>query len=302
MRIQATDRPFTRAGIDLVVKQYRAKQPKLFSRYVRTIENRDQSFFRVAQEGDMGPAGVVNEATGIPYTDFSQGFYRDFYAWKRGLGFAVSTERLETDLYGIMDTRARKMAQSMQWAIEIDMANFFNLATATDLVGPDGQPLASASHPLDSGVGTNIIPGNPPLSYTALATAWAMFMSEPTQAGNYGMRTGPFALVIGVNGPVDTAMRLWKTRDRMPGGDQNDVPWANVATISDVIIVPWITSPTAWALVDIGPDNPMAMIERRGYRSNEQYDQEHDVWKFAVTQIWGKALTDWRGFLYSAGA
>lgn len=302
MRVQSVDRPFTHAGIDDVIATYTTKQPKLYTEYVDVVENRDSSYYRVAQEGDFGLPGEINQATGITYQDFSTGNYKDFYAYKRGLGFALPTERLDTDFYGLMTKRAKKMARAMTRAIEADMANFFNLATSSTFLGPDGKALVATDHPLDNGTASNTISGNPVLSYSALATARSEFMNEPTQAGDYGMKTGPFLLLIGTNGVLwDKAMRLLGTKDRLIGSADNDKPWANLA-IKDVIAVPWITSTTAWMLIDLSGDNPLKMIRRRDFKSSEQYDQDRDIIKYAVNQIWGRAITDWRGVRYSAGA
>lgn len=302
MRIQSVDKPFTHAGIDKVVETFRTNKTKLYIRYTENVDNMDQSYLRYAQEGDFGLPGDINESTGITYQDFKVGNYKDFSAYKRGLGFAISTERLDTDFYNIMKRRAKKMARSMVRCIEADMANFMNLATSSTFTGPDGVALASASHPIDGGLASNIISGNPPLSYSALATARSEFMTELTQAGDYGMRTGPFILLIGTNGALwDKAMRLMGTKDRLIGTADNDKPWANLC-IQDVVPVPWITSTTAWALVDVSDENPMKMLRRRNAKHHESYDQDRDIIKYSLNEIWGRALSDWRGFRYSAGA
>lgn len=296
-RVESLALPFIHAGIDKVVQLYRDKLPTRYDKYVHTITDK-QGYYRLAQEGDFPAATVMNQGTGVAFEDFKIGPYKDWFPIKRGIGFSVAREVVESDVTGIIKRRAPKMARAMVRTLEADMANHLNLATSTNLTPPDGIALAG-THGYDGGQFSNIITGNPALSVTSLEQAVQEMMIQPSQTGDFLMLDGPFNLLV----PPQLhflAMRITESL-RLPQTNNNDTnPVAGF--IKDVIVNPFFTSPTAWALVVAGSDeNPLKMLNRRGFDTQEEFDKVRDVNVVVCTQIWARMLADWRGFNYSAG-
>jgi len=306
MRIQSMSPLLGREGLNDVISLYNDKNPGLWKKIAKQSDTNDY-FYRVLQEGDMGPAIALNEATGISYDDFQTPFSKDYYPLKRGVGFAVSSEALESDRYKVIARKGSKMAKSMNKTIEADVANFINLANSSTLTGPDGQPLASASHPLDSGLASNIL--NSPaggsgaslaLGPLALEQAVQELVQQQSHRGDPMMFMGPYRLYV--------PPALWGLANRivkangLQGTNTHDPNFAG-GYVSEVVMDPYFTSSTAWALRSVKDDeHGLAFISRRNERTKEQYDIDKDVMKYTLTRIWVKGIEDWRGFIYSPGA
>lgn len=305
MRTQSEAPLLHRPGVDLLVEMY-ANHKRVYTEFVRQIDN-NNSFYRVATEGDFEPALVVNEATGVEYQNFETPYNRDYNYYKRGIGFSLSWETMNRGKYGLYADRGKKMGDSIRKSIEADMANFINLATTTPTatnvqnvpVTPDGVQLASASHLRQGGTYSNIVTGNPALSVTSLAQAIQELIRQPSHTNDPMMFMGPYKLLVPPE-LADLANRLVKSQ-KYPTTNDNDPNWGG-GFISEVVVNPYFTSTTAWALAMTGAENPLVMVNSSGLRTYDQYDIDVDGKKFASFQIWAKVPRDPRGFVYSAGA
>jgi len=64
-----------------------------------------------------------------------------------GLGFRVTREMYDDDLYGIMRRMSQALAKSMKVTQEVYAWNIFNHAFNPAYPGPDGKPLCASNHP-----------------------------------------------------------------------------------------------------------------------------------------------------------
>lgn len=298
MRIQSMAPLFAHSGLDDIIKLWSADQPKFWADIAKT-KSTNEYFYRTASEGDLPQASPINEGRGITFEEYRTPFYKDWYPTKFGIGFAASTESEETDYYGVIAEKTTKMLVSMEWAREVDGAAYMNLATSATFTGPDGQPLASASHPIQGGVASNIITGNPALGYSALEAGWQQALTTLSDAGNFMGYTGPFELIVGA-GQIAFAERLLGT-DGIAGTFNLD-PSTLKKRFTRAIYSPYITSTIAWAIRCADPKkHGLAIINRRMNVTKTQYDITKDANLYTLTAIWVKSIEDWRGFWYSNG-
>lgn len=296
MRIQSLAPLFERPGLNLIVSLYRENAELQYTKFVNQIDNKDY-FFRVATEGDFSPAMAVNEAVGIDFQDFATPYFMDVYPVKRAVGFGISTEVGESERYGLIAKKGAKMSRAIIKSLEADCANFINLATNAALTTPDGVVFASAAHLADASTYSNILTGTPALSLPALEQAVQEITRQPSHTGDPMMWTGPYKLLV----PPELwglANRLVKSM-KVPQSNDNDPNWVG-GMISEVVMSPYFTSATAWALVvDNAEDNPMKLVNRRSLTTHEQYAIGNDVNLYTANQIWVKFAKDPRGFIYS---
>ncbi|RYG30176.1 hypothetical protein EON81_25390 [bacterium] len=301
MRLESAATPFHRPGLDDIVQLYDKRKKLIYPRFTRSIENRS-AYFRAATEGDFPIAQPIERGDNIPLMDFATPFYKDHNYTKYGLGFEWDLDASSSDKYGLFSRRGPKMVDATRRAMEIDMAGFVSLATATtnEYLTPDGLPLASASHLLANGTDSNILTGNPALSVTSLAQAIQALMRQKSHEGDYMGFTGPYILLVPPE-LADLAYRLTGP-GRQPTTNNNEQGWVNTI-VSEVVVNPYFTSPTAWALVVAEKSrNPLVMVNRRGLVTRTQELQIHnDTAMATVTAIWVRASLDWRGFIYSGG-
>ncbi len=296
-RLESTALPFTHSGLDRIVKLYRDKLPKRYTQYVDIIDNK-QGYYRLAQEGDFPAAGVVNQGTAVDLVDFQTGPYKDWLPIKRGIGFSVANEVIESDVTGIIRRRAPKMARSLVRTVEADMANNVNLATSTVVSIPGGDALVQ-SHTFSGGTFNNTITGNPALSVSSLEQAVQEMMIQPSITGDYLFLDGPYNLLVAPNNLM-LAERITRSV-QVPQSNNND-PNVVKGYIKNVIGNPFFTSPTAWMLVVADDeDNPLKMWSKRAPKMEEEFDKIRDLNIAVYTQIWTRMLMDWRGVAYSSG-
>lgn len=275
------------------------RMPQYWKQMVNIV-NSNQAYYRVQGEGLFSPALPVDEGDNILQQNFQMPFLRDYTPVKRGIGFSVSNEALETDQYGYLSRRAQKMARSIALSQELDIANFLNLATSTsEAVTPDGLALASAAHLLETGTFSNILSGNPVLSVASVEAGIAALQVQVDHVGMpYGFMSG-FDLYVHPNN-ASLANRIAGT-DKYPTTNDNDINWPG-RQIRRVISSPYFTNTTAWALVASGDDNPLSVVVRRALKTDEDKDIDVDGMKYTATAIWVKVPVRGQGFLYSSGA
>jgi hypothetical protein len=305
MRLQSEAPLLHRPGVDVVVQMFASPANGLvYPRYVRQTDNQF-NFVRVHTEGDFDAAEIVGEGAVIDYQNFDTPYVRDYPFYKRGLGFSISKEAMKSAEAAskYLSDRAMKMGDAIRKAKEADIANYMNLATSTAApnaaVTPDALSVASAAHLRDGGTFSNVLTGNSPLSVTALAQAVQELISQVSHTGDPMMFMGPYKLLV-PPALADLANRLVKTQ-KLPTTGDNDINWAG-SFVDEVIVNPYFTSTTAWALVVSGAKNPLTMVNKVVLDTDEDKDIDTYGQKFTAVAIWTKIPKDPRGFIYSAGA
>ena len=305
-RVEAFNLILAKSGLDEVISVYNrnpALKWKLMAPTVSTV----QAYWRAMQEADFSIAPSIGQGATIPVEDFETPYFKDFYPIKRALVAQNSRESIQSDLYGIIKRTGSKLNLAVQKAMEVEASAFVNLATdtASASLGADGVPLASAAHPYISGVTSNIIASNPPLSYSALETARTMLMAQYSHKGDPMMFSGPFDLFV-PPALMSVAERIVGSQNYGVGGAAGGAK-ANDPNVMDssrvrVVVNPWFTSSTAWMLRSRNEDeHGLRFITRRMPETKVWDDFATDSVKTSVTAIFCRAIRDWRGVVFSKG-
>ena len=107
---------------------------------------------RRAYEEDVGVSSfgllsVKPEAQPIVYDDETQGFTTRYTHVTYALGFVISEEAMDDDLYDVVgERRARGLAFSMRQTKEVIAANVYNRAFNNSYTGGDGVEMCSNAH------------------------------------------------------------------------------------------------------------------------------------------------------------
>ena len=122
------------------------------------VENSDRSFEEEVKLSGFGAAPAKDEGAAISYDDAQEAYTARYTHETIALGFALTEESVEDNLYDSLSARYTKtLARAFQHTKEVKGAALFNEGF-TGQVGGDGVSLFNASHPLVNG-GTN---GNRP--------------------------------------------------------------------------------------------------------------------------------------------
>lgn len=255
-----------------------------------------------AYEEDFPVAGFGTlvtkaESQSVTYQDALQGNAKR-YTWSTyALGFRISQEMLEDDLYGIMGGRMSKaLGRSARNNMEIVLHAPFNNAFNTAFSGfVAGESLCSTTHALIRG-GTFSNRLDADFDLLSLQAGLEHFHGLVDESGLpvvYIPKT-----VIHSVGDIWMVDQVLKS-SQLPGGNQNDVN-----TVSKMGLTPhlahYLTDPDAWFLQ--ADNHDVNYFDRRAATFTNSDDFHTGDALFKLTRRNGSGYGDWRGIFGSQGS
>ena len=235
-------------------------------------DSSSQNYEEDVQLTGFGLAPRKAEGSGVVYDSEVQGFTTRYTHVAYALGYVVTKEELDDNLYeNVSKRRSSALAMSFRQTKENVAANVYNRAFTAGYVGGDGATLASTAHPNTSG-GTwaNRPSVDVDLSEAALEDAMIAIMGFQNDRGLL-INVMPRSLII--------ARNEWYNANRIlksvytPGSANNDVNVlkATNALPEGIKMNHYLTSPRAWFL-RTNIQNGMKYYERTGI----SFDQDND--------------------------
>ncbi|RMH21708.1 MAG: hypothetical protein D6698_02315 [Gammaproteobacteria bacterium] len=260
-----------------------------------------RAFEEDVQVSSFGLAPVKREGAPVAYDTEEQGFVTRYTHLVYALGFIITREMVEDDLYDIVgERRAKALAFSMRQTKETVAANVLNRAFNSSFVYGDGQPLLSASHPnVAGGTFSNRLAVDSDLSEAALEQA-CIDIAKFTDDRGLKIAAMPEKLII----PVDLMFevdRILKSEYR-PGTNNNDINALNLqGRFKDVVVNHYLTDTDAWFIKTNVP-NGLKCFQRRPVDFSMDNDFDSDNAKYKATERYSFGCTDPRGVFGSPGA
>ena len=251
-------------------------------------------------EDDQGVSGFglvpeKPEGVGIIYDDPILGYPKRYTHTTFALGFRVTRELYEDDMYSIIRRMPKALGKSMRLTIETDAANVYNNGFDTAYAGPDGKPLFSTTHPLTGGgVASNTLATPADLSETSLEQAIIDIAATTDDRGLLQMIKAK-KLVVGP-GMAWTAARLLEST-LTPGSANNAMNPAK--GLMPFVINHYLTDPDAWFI--IGDEHMVNWFWRRKPDFDHTNDFDTEDAKYKATARWSNGWSDWRGVYGSPG-
>jgi len=267
---------------------------------------------RRAWEEDMsissfGLAQIKGEGAGVTYDSEQQGFITRYTHVEYALGFVITRNMVDDDLYDIVGERkAKGLAFSMRQTKETVAANVYNRAFNTNYVGGDASTLVasaggggSATHPnVAGGTWTNGPSAAVDLSEAALEQA-VIDIAKFTNDRGLKIAVKPKSLII----PVD----LWAEADKIlkteyeVGTANNTVNVVRSKFPMGAKVNHYLTDTDAWFIRTDAPHG-MKHFERRADDFTTDGDFDTDNAKFKATARYSFGWSDPRGVYGSPGA
>jgi hypothetical protein len=257
-----------------------------------------------AYEEDFPIAGfgtllTKSESGAVSFQDAIQGVVKRYIWTTYGLGFRISQEMMEDDLYGVMGNKMSKaLGRSARNNFEIVAAAPLNNAFSTSFVGFEaGVSLCSTSHTTLRGQTIANRPSpDADISLLTLQAAVEHFESLIDEAG-LPMVVIPKWLVYN---PGDRwiVSQLLKSAN-LPGGNQNDVNSLREIGLQS-FMSHYLTDSDSWYV--FGDEHDVNYFDRRATTFTNTDDFETGDAKFKLTRRNGSGFGDWRGVYGSQGA
>jgi len=256
----------------------------------------------------FGLAQIKSEGGAIQYDSSRQGFTSRYQHVVYGLGFIITREIYEDDLYDVVGKqKASSLAFSTRQTKEIVGANVYNRAFNTSYVGGDSATLIASAGGGGSSTAPNVAGG----TYTnGVATAADLSEAALEQAvidiagftNDRGLKIAvrPKSLIIPKE-LIFEAQRILKTEGRV-GTDLNDLnALKTMGMIPEIITNHYLTDTDAW-FIRTDVQNGLKYFERRGdeFSMDEDFDTENA--KYKATARYSFGWTDRRAIYGSPGA
>ena len=267
----------------------------------------DKYSSRKAFEDDVstsyfGLAPIKGEGSGVSYDTASQGFTSRYQHVVYALGFVITREMKEDDLYDVIGSRnSRSLAMSMNQTKETIAANVYNNGFDSNYTGGDGVEMLSTAHVnVAGGTYANKLTTDADLSEAALEQACIDLMNHTNDRGllvNIMAKQSilPVELIFEAERILGSVARVGTADNdlnalKSMGKFQNGVVYNNYLTDAD-----------AWFIRTTAPDG-MKHFERRADDFALDNDFDTDNAKFKASGRYSFGWSDPRGIFGSQGA
>ena len=247
------------------------EHPEEYSKLFDSDTSR-QNYEEDVQLTGFGLAPVKAEGSGVAYDSEIQGFTTRYTHVAYALGYIVTKEELDDNLYEqVSRRRAAALAMSFRQTKENIGANIYNRAFNSTYVGGDGVSLCTTAHPNTSGgtfANTPTVAAD--LSEASLEDALTALMGFQNDRGLL-INVMPRSLIV--------ARQNWWNANRIlksaytPSTANNavNVLVATNALPEGIVMNHYLTSPNAW-FVRTNIQNGLKYYSRVGI----QFDQDND--------------------------
>lgn len=255
-------------------------------------EDQSASYFGLAQ--------VKGEGVSVAYDQAQQGFIDRYTHVAYALGFIITKEMVEDDLYDVIGKKkAQSLAFSMRQTKEIVAANILNRAFNTSYTYGDGKALCVSDHPnIAGGTWANVMSVATDLSEAALEQA-IIDIAKWTNDRGLRIAVKPRKLVI----PVDemfNADKIMKTEYEV-GTNNNTVNVVRSKFPGGFVVNHYLTDADNWFLLTDVKDG-LKYFERRGDSFSMDDDFDTDNAKYKATARYSFGATDKKGLYGVQGA
>lgn len=250
----------------------------------------------------FGLAPVKPEGSAVSYDSMSQGFVSRYQHVVYALGFVITREMKEDDLYDVIGQRnARALAFSMNQTKETVAANVYNRAFNSTYTGGDGVELCSSLHPnVAGGTYANELATPADISEAALEQACIDLMGFTNDRG-LQVNIMPKQLILPTE-LIFEAERILSTVGRVGTSDNDINALKSLSKFQNGVTVNhYLTDSNAWFIRTTSPDG-MKHFERRADDFSLDGDFDTDNAKFKASGRYSFGWSDPRGLFGSEGA
>lgn len=268
--------------------------------YLFDMENSKRAYEEVMEGAGLGLASVKAQGDSVSYDETRQSHLTRFKHVVYGLGFIITREMIEDDLYGVVAKKSSKeLAFSMRQTKETVLGNIYNRAFNSSYTGGDGVEMISNAHVRSDGTTYS----NRPSSYTDLSEAAleeaAIDIMKFTDTRGKKISVMPKSLII----PVDLcfeAERILKTDSRVGTADNDLNALKTMGTIPMIVKNHYLTDTDAWFIRTNVPG--LTCYNRRATEFTNDSDFDTENAKFKATERYSAGWFDPRAIYGSQGA
>ena len=270
------------------------------------VENSDRAFEEAVLFSGFGTAPVKGAGAAVSYDDAQESFTSRYTHETIALGFAVTEEAMEDNLYDTFaKLRAKGLARAMANTKQVKAADVFNNGFNSSFAGGDGQAFFSSAHPtIGDGTQSNLLAASD-LSEAALETA---LISVSKTKDDRGILIGAQAESLHIpsdlaftadqilNSPLSTTIANSATNVN----DINSI--RNQGLVPNGFFVNRRFTDTNGYFIKTDVPNGAKMFVRSPLQTKMEPDFDTGNLRFKARERYAFGFSDWRGFFGSQGA
>jgi len=288
--------PGLNALFGLEYGRYDAEHTQIFE-----TETSDRAFEEEVMLSGFGNARVKSEGGSIVYDNATETFTARYTHETIALGFAITEEAVEDNLYDRISARYTKaLARSMANTKQVKAANVLNNAFDSNFAGGDGVELCSTAHPLVAGTLSNELATAADLNETSLEQALIDIAAFTDERGLL-ISTQGRKLII----PSElqfVAERLTQSQLRVATADNDINALRNMGMIPEGYVVNhYLTDPDAFFIKTDIP-NGFKLFQRSPIRTSMEGDFDTGNVRYKARERYSFGFSDPRCVFGSPGA
>jgi hypothetical protein len=300
--------PITRAahpkalwpGVHKFVMDDYAEHP-LEYKEIFNVETSKMAYEEDVEVSGFGLAQVKAEGASTAYDSHAQGVTTRYTHVAYSLGYIVTREELDDNLYkGRSFKRGKMLNFSFRTTKEIVAANVLNRAFNSAYAGGDGKELIATDHPSLAGDWSNELAIAADLSEASLETMLTQINSAKNSRGLPIAIRGQKLVVAPAN--MFEAERIMNSTLRVgtPNNDVNAIKSMGLLP-GGVVVNHYLTDPDAWFIKTDTPDG-LTMFQRTPYEFTQDNDFDTMNAKAKGYERYSVGWSDPRGLFGSPGA
>lgn len=216
-----------------------------------------------------------------------------------GLGFRVTEEMLEDDLYGVMNKMSAELAKAAMYNKDVQAATILNFASDSTFSGLDGIELGSTVHPLlGGGTGSNTFADPTDFDMPSLQAALELFENWTDDRG-FKTDAKPMKVLHGV--PNIWAVGEVLQTEKVPDSNDNAV---NIVRsrygLSDQLLK-HLTTTSDWGVISAPGEHDLKMWMRVDTQFRNSDDPLNGDAIFTTRQRLSTGFGDWRNIVFVQG-
>jgi hypothetical protein len=266
------------------------------------IETSERSFEEETKLAGFGQAQVKPEGQGIAYDNAQEAFTSRYTHETVALGFAITEEAVEDNLYDSLSARYTKaLARAMSYTKQVKGAAVLNNAFSSSYLGGDGKSLCATDHPLVNGASnSNKASTGVDLNETSLENAVIQIAAWTDERGLL-LAAKPKKLVI-PPAYMFVAKRLLDTPNRVGTADNDINAIKSLGTIPGGYTVNhFLTDTNAWFMLTDVP-NGLKMFQRTKMDTKMDGDFDTGNVRYKARERYSFGWSDSLGLWGSAGS
>ena len=265
------------------------------------VETSKKNYEIDAQVTGFGLAPVKPQGQAVYFDSEVQGIDTKYTHITYGLGYVVTREELEDDLYvEVSKRRAQALAFSMRQTKENVAAQVYNRCATSGYTGGDGQVLLVTTHPTKAGSQSNILDPASDICEAAIEDLVIQIMKATNDRG-LKISIMPKSLIVHPNDWFEANRILKSTlQSNSANNDINALRTTN-ALPGGIKVNHYLTDTDAWFIRTNCPRG-MMMFQRRAVDFTQDNDFDTENAKAKSTERYSVGWSDFRGLYGSVGA